>query len=66
VFYNSQNYTKTPEEAAAAAILAGNSLFVLRFLGKLILLLSTRVKSEFGHTSLDISHFFLFINIRVS
>nr|CAJ65921.1 xylan 1,4-beta-xylosidase [Populus tremula x Populus alba] len=26
VFYKSQNYTKTPEEAAAAAILAGNSL----------------------------------------
>lgn len=27
VFFNSQHYTKTPEEAAAAAILAGNEHF---------------------------------------
>ncbi|KAJ6932180.1 beta-glucosidase family protein [Populus alba x Populus x berolinensis] len=34
VFYNSQNYTKTPEEAAAAAILAGVDLNCGSFLGQ--------------------------------
>lgn len=30
VFYKSQQYTKTPEEAAAKAILAGNLISILR------------------------------------